>query len=528
MNFFQRAIKNVSRGLTKTVLLTITFFMIGNFVIVGLGVSMASENAKTLTRQKMRAVVTYTLDYDAIYEYGDSLDEEEQSAFYKDYPRITLDDVNELLKDERVKTANATNITMVYDTGDGLDYVHLNNRAEEDIDSNGQSCWIDENGNESCQTYIEPKFAIKANWFDDMIEFVDGDYTLVDGRFYTKEEIENKAHVVLLTKELAEQNGLKVGDDISVDVVGQNYYEIELDGVINLEIIGIYEPSVKITPDMSNFDYTYPYENPANMLLMPASTYYSYEIRISQAYFDYYAQKSPDDEYYSNPDNRPKDDDSSYYISDVTLLLTDPLDVDQFIEDYEGNLSQFKKLDANNDEFKKLAKPLDTLSLYSNFIVWLVVINAIVIITLVTALTLKTREYEIGVLLSVGASKMKIIAQFFVELALVAVLGFTLAVGSGSLIAGKVGEKVLEYQIANTDFGSDDDYYYADYYSIWDTDYTSDVSLEDLVAEYDVTVSLPIILEIYVVGLAIVLISVIIPSFMIMRFNPKRILMNQN
>ena len=82
---------------------------------------------------------------------------------------------------------------------------------------------------------------------------------------------------------------------------------------------------------------------------------------------------------------------------------------------------------ANNEEFKNLSKPLDTLNLYANLIIWLVVINAIVIITLVVALTLKTREYEIGVLLSIGASKMKIIAQYFCELALVAILGFTLS-----------------------------------------------------------------------------------------------------
>ena len=105
MNFINRAFKNVTRRLSKTVLLILTFFLIGNLVIIGLGVSKASESAKTLTRQKMRAVVTYTLDYDAIYEYADSLtDEDEINEFYQNYPRINLSDVEELLKDERVKT----------------------------------------------------------------------------------------------------------------------------------------------------------------------------------------------------------------------------------------------------------------------------------------------------------------------------------------------------------------------------------------------------------------------------------------
>ena len=46
MNFFKRAIKNVTRKPTKSLLLLITFFVIGNFVIIGLGVSQASDDAK--------------------------------------------------------------------------------------------------------------------------------------------------------------------------------------------------------------------------------------------------------------------------------------------------------------------------------------------------------------------------------------------------------------------------------------------------------------------------------------------------
>ena len=37
-----------------------------------------------------------------------------------------------------------------------------------------------------------------------------------------------------------------------------------------------------------------------------------------------------------------------------------------------------------------------------------------------------------------------------------------------------------------------------------------------------------IIAEIYILGIGVVFISILIPSFMIMRFNPKKILMNQN
>jgi ABC-type lipoprotein release transport system permease subunit len=262
---------------------------------------------------------------------------------------------------------------------------------------------------------------------------------------------------------------------------------------------------------------------------MPATTLSAANISIEQKMFEYWQNENPEDEYYNNPDNYPSLDNENYlYVNDVTILLNDPLEVDTFVKEHEGTIRSFMKLDANNDEFNRLARPLDTLSLYANFIVWLVVINAVVIITLVTALTLKTREYEIGVLLSMGTSKAKIIGQFFVELALVAIIGFSLSIVSGSLIANKVGATVLDYQIESSGVKEDtEEDYWGTYPSIWNNDYTTDVSLEDLVAEYNVSVSPLIIGEIYVVGLGIVLISILIPSMMIMRFNPKRILMNQ-
>ncbi|MBQ6559661.1 MAG: FtsX-like permease family protein [Erysipelotrichaceae bacterium] len=538
MNFIKRAIRNVTRKPSKSILLILTFFLIGNLVIIGLGVSNAAESAKILTRQKMRAVVSYKIDYNKINEYVMQLtDEDEINKFYENYPRVKLADVALLLQDERVKTANAINTNMWYSDKDNtLDFVHLNNQVEENMGENGQSCWYDENNVQQCETYKEPYFLIKGNMFPSMIEFEDGDYQIVNGRFYTQQEIDNADMVCLISENLAALNGISIGDTITLAI---NYYstwlqqyEISEDDLeSSFEVIGIFSHNNPVTPDVPNFDYIYPYENPDNMIFMPSTAEYTAQLTLSQKQFDYFAKMYPEESYYSE-DKRPSMEtmEENLYIENVTLLLDDPMNVDKFVEDHQDSLSQFTSLDANNEEFNKLAKPLDTLSIYANFIVWLVLINAIVIITLVTALTLKTREYEIGVLLSVGASKLKVIGQFFIELAIVAIIGFTLSIVSGSLIAKSLGNKVLEYQIASSDIDENNNnfYYYDNGFDPWNTDYSTDITLEDLVSEYEVKISPLIIAEIYVLGLGIVFISVIIPSFMIMRYNPKKILMNQN
>ena len=536
MNFFKRAIKNITRKLSKSILLIITFFVIGNFVIIGLSVAKASEQAKTLTRQKMRAVVTYNVDWNAFYNDADQIeDEDERNEFYNHYPRITLGDVKEIVKDERVKTANAISNNTWYMAEGGIDFVHLNNEAESNMEGNGQSCyWDGMTGEEICETYLNPSFFVKGNFLPNMIEFADGDYTLVEGSFYSQEQIDSSAKVCLVSSALAETNKLNIGDTIKL---ATNYLSswnrdigiTEEDFIVELEVIGIYNHNKPITPDSQNYDYTYPYENMDNMILMPSTTINAARYPVEIKSWEHYKELYPDEEYYQNEEYAPKlEAADNMAVDNTVILLNDPLDVEDFVKDYKETTGDYKKIDVNNDEFKKLSKPLDTLSDYAKFIVGLVICNAIVIITLVTALTLKTREYEIGVLLSIGASKIKVVLQFFVELALVALIGFTLAVGSGSVISKKVGTLLLDNQIQSSELGEEnEDYIVYDYYSPWDSNYDTEISLDDIVAEYDVTVSPLIIGEIYVVGLSIVFISVIIPSIMIMRFNPKKILMNQ-
>ena len=130
-------------------------------------------------------------------------------------------------------------------------------------------------------------------------------------------------------------------------------------------------------------------------------------------------------------------------------------------------------------------------------------------------------------LLAIGVTKMKIVAQFFTELIVVALIGFTLSIASGSLIAGRVGEAMLNYQVDTeneyTTLDEDDSTVY-----FGDNNYFTEVTQEDLLSEYEVRISPMIIAEIYVLGIGVVFVSIVIPSLMIMRFNPKKILMNQN
>lgn len=527
MNFFDRAIKNVIRRPSKSILLALTFFIIGNLVIIGLGISTASENAKILTRKQMRAIVSYEIDYDAFWQYADSIENEEErnDLYQNNYPTLDPDFSNKLMSDKRVKAANFFSDWVQF-YGRDIEYVP-NPYADE---NNNYGEVVYEDG--TSMAWVPPGFKIQANNYPNQIELAEGTYNIIEGRYYTQDDLDDKNQVCLISDELAQYNNLKVGDSITISQMDKNELSRYLDGTdmaiedfdLSLEIIGIYDNTKELDPNDSDTKYMQPYELPANIILMPATTYYDYSYNVNKTSYEYYKNLYPESYVdYEYPDYDEYVNSQSG--GSAVFLLNDPLDVEDFVDDYKAELKDFTKLNANNEQFNKLARPLDTLSFFSNIIVVIVVFNAIVIITLVTALTLKTRSYEIGVLLSMGVTKAKVVMQLFIELIIVALLGFTLSVISGSMIAGKVGDMVLDYQKETEEqYNTEDNnnYYY------YDTTYFTEITQDDMLSQYEVKISPLIIAEIYVLGLGVVFISILIPSVMIMRFNPKQILLNTN
>ena len=177
MNYLQRALKNVTRKKTKSLLLLLTFFLIGNFVIIGIGISTAAEQAKVLTRQSMRAVVEYQIDYEAINELTNSMSESELEEWEKNEGRniyqIKPEEYNSFLSDDRVATYNCSNYSTLYL---GIEPVKLGNKAEES--NNDNSATILREGEEIEYEYKQPNFKLVTNRTPNMIELYEGTWTV--------------------------------------------------------------------------------------------------------------------------------------------------------------------------------------------------------------------------------------------------------------------------------------------------------------------------------------------------------------
>lgn len=489
MNFFKRSLKYIKAKKIKTVLFAIIFILLGNLVIIGFGVSKASTNAKNIARKKMNPVVKYEENY--------------SNYFSDEIVYVNLKIMDEMANDSRVKASSS----VITSEAKAINFDPVKPEIKEDIFEGLEE---DESNDKT--------ITLKGTRYSNMIEFENGTYEMVEGKFISKDDLKNKNKVVVIEEELAKNNNLHIGDLIDINIL-EDYVANELgvnidDGTITVKIIGIYKSNV----EAENSYYQAGYK--ANVILFPTTAITDEILNIAQKEYDYYYKL------YSDELEKIEIKEELLYSNGLSLLLNDPNDLDKFVNDYQTKIGKNFKLNTNDEIFKKYSKPLDTISLFANIIVWALLINSVIIITLVTALTLKSREYEIGVLVSLGVQKWKVIAQLFLEILIIALISFAVASVSGSLISKGVGQKVLDIQ---SSFSGDDDkeeniadYYYAD------TDYFSELNKDSIISEYKVAIDAGLIIKIFLVGILVVFVSILIPALMILRYNPKQILMTTN
>jgi putative ABC transport system permease protein len=100
--------------------------------------------------------------------------------------------------------------------------------------------------------------------------------------------------------------------------------------------------------------------------------------------------------------------------------------------------------------YQQMLSPLNNVSSFAKNIVILVAIAGAIILTLIVVLQIRERKFEIGVLMSLGESKVKIVTQFFTELVMVMVVAVVLSSIGGSFVGTAVGKQLLNQQTEQT------------------------------------------------------------------------------
>lgn len=241
-------------------------------------------------------------------------------------------------------------------------------------------------------------------------KFVSGAYKLVEGEHLNSED-KNK---ILMHKDLAAKNNLKVGDKIKLK---SNLYDADnekrANETVEVEIKGLFDGHGKSA-------VTYNQELYENTLITDVHT----------------AAKV-----YGNTE------DTATY-QDATFFVKGNRNLDQVIKD-------LKKLDINwrsynlinsSSNFPALKKSISGIYSIANQLFAGSLIFAGLVVTLLLFLWMNARKKEIAVLLSIGIFKTKIFGQFAIELLFVAIPAFIgsyfLADYTGKMLGNSILQKV--------------------------------------------------------------------------------------
>lgn len=230
--------------------------------------------------------------------------------------------------------------------------------------------------------------------------FTSGEAKLVSGRNITASDANTKN--VVIEKELASDNSIKVGDTITVKTTATNATKIKL------KVVGIYKAKSSST--------TMPGSDPSNTI------YTSYTLPASIS------------------GTAGKSSSVTYTLEDSSKEKATTKQIKNIIDSSSFSVS------SNNESYQQLLQPMKNVQSFAKKIVWLVAIAGTIILGLIIILSVRNRQREIGVLVSLGESKLHIVGQLFTEMFMILVGAMVVALLLGSFVGNKVGNQLLSQQ----------------------------------------------------------------------------------
>lgn len=138
-------------------------------------------------------------------------------------------------------------------------------------------------------------------------------------------------------------------------------------------------------------------------------------------------------------------------VSSATYSMTNPANADSFVSSANKlvNNNNFQ-VSKNDQAYQNVKSSLNNVASFARNIVLIVAIAGAIILALIVMLMVRERRFEIGVLMSLGESKFKIIGQFFFELFMVMVVSVGIASAAGNVVGNVVGQQLLKQETTQT------------------------------------------------------------------------------
>ena len=270
---------------------------------------------------------------------------------------------------------------------------------------------------------------------------------------------ENDNNKIMIHEKFAQLNNVNLGDKIKLSQEGKT---------LELEVVGIYSGEKTNTFNGLSSDFI---EN--------------------TVYTDYKSSQELSNLIANNK------------VTSVEYGVEDPTKLDDVIKAVENLGINNLIVSKSNKNYELVTSSVESITKITNMIRIGSVVVGVVILSLILMFWVRERTYEIGILLSLGTSKVNLVLQFIVEVLLVTIFGLMIALG--------IEIATINYLASNVG-------------SVFSEDLTKTIADELM----KVSVNGIDIVNLVIVMIAIVIISVVVALLPILKMKPKKILTNIN
>lgn len=474
----KNALRSIKKNIGKTILLFVIMAVIANLIIAGLSIQSASKKSMDQIRSSLGNDVTLTTNMKNMMGQR-----EKGQAVNEVAANVTVEMADQLKNLKYVENYNYSISTSA--NSDTISAVELT--ATDNLQGN-MGMQLPDNFGGGMFDSNQGDFSISANTTMAYLDtFSEEKSTLNEGRLLSTNDAGSNNCVIETT--LASDNDLNVGDTITLTAVVN-------DETVNqeLKIVGIYEvtDSQQIGgPGQSN----------------PFNTIYT-DLSIGQIFSGSESNITAATYYLDDPEN----------LEAFQKLAKKKSDID--FETYT--------LDANDRLYQQNVNSLENTQSFATMFLIVVIGAGSAVLCLILILTIRNRYYEIGVFLSLGQSKFKIILQQLFEMLMIALAAFVISLGTGKMVSNVVSN-MLESGNNKNQFQMEMP---ANISSNTFEDDSKRPMLNDVFngpenSELDVSLTASTVGQLAGITIAICLVSIAIPSAYVLRLSPREILVKK-
>lgn len=294
--------------------------------------------------------------------------------------------------------------------------------------------------------------------------FVAKGFRIVEGEGLTYTDADSNLAVV--GEKYAAANGLSVGDTVTYQMPESmlDVYGVGKADPISFQIKGIYS-----CPDYSEADSTYD-DQRSNLLFIPMNTFWKYTmetLEIDYAGFNYVTVFLDSAEHVDAFIEETKEKINIEAVDDVVQTGDDGLQTS--VGSVVASAEVLKsgewpyQIVLNREWYDMVARPMEKVNNLTMYMAVGFIAAAILLFVLLVSLNLKGRHREIGILLSMGESRRRILGQLVLENLIPVILAFLIVlpravpvtrVISDTMIAGQAEKVEDENSSLTQDFSS--------------------------------------------------------------------------